>query len=459
MSYRNILVNYKNFLLGTIVALLIGVGLILYAGVDTRSYAMNNDLEAIYQSAFFSLLDSTENLDVLLGKALVSNSNGENIITLTTAWHEAERARMSLGQLPLEIPIMMRSQHYMAQLGDFCYSLARKLAKDMIISPEEMDTLKRLHDEMRAMHRELRDLGIALAEKKQFRFSNLARYTGDLTPEARVFVSGFEQLDQRLQDEVPTLTYDGPFSDHVVNREPKGITGDNIDSEEASQIALDFMKELGYDMDVKEVLEAKGNIPTYNVKLGPQGQRQGETVVGISRQGGHVIWMIYGEVPQIDAQITREAAFEKTKEFVEQRGLGEFIQIGFLIEGNELLVNYALVQDEVIIYTDMLHVAISLESGSIIGFDATKFYTSHTKRSLPEVEITEEEAKGKVSSNLEIEKIRLALIPLSNLNEVLCYEIRGTMNDDIYYIYVNVQTGKVEKILLIVETEEGTKRI
>lgn len=459
MGYRDILANYKNVLLGVLAALLIGIGLIWYSGIGARAYAMDNNLEASYQAAFFDLVDSTENLDVLLGKALVSDSKGQNIITLTTAWHEAERARMSLGQLPLEMPAMMRSQYYMAQLGDFCYSLAQKLAEDMEISQEEMKTLETLHNETRTIHRELRELTTTVAEEKQFRFANLARRTGKLTPEAKLFVDGFGKMDQRLQDEVPTLTYDGPFSDHVVNMEPRGLTGDEVSPQEASKIALDFVNELGYDLNVERSEESTGHIPTYNVRLRPQGQRQGETVVGVSQQGGHVVWMMYGEAPQANEQITREAAFKKAQEFIDQRDLGEFTQIGFLEEGNELLVNYAMVQDGIIIYPDMLQVAISLESGNIVGYDAAKFYTSHTERELPEPEITEDEAREKVNHDLEVENVRLALIPLANLDEKLCYEIKGTMNEDIYYVYVNAQTGKEEKVLLIVETEEGTRSI
>lgn len=458
LSYREWFSNYKNVLLGVLAALLIGAGLMWYSGIGNRAYAMDNALEASYQTAFFDLIDSTENLDVLLGKALVSNSSKHNIITLSTAWHEAERARGSLGKLPLEMPSMMRSQQYMAQLGDFCYSLAVKLAEDNEISEQEKETLASLHSETRTMHRELREL-TTLAQNRQFRFGNLDGDNQRLTPEAQNVVDGFGKIDERLQDEVPTLTYDGPFSDHVVNMEPKGITGEEVSPQEAANTAQEFMNELGYNFRVNESVASEGHIPIYHVQFGQTGLRGEAAAVGISQQGGHVVWMIVADAPTNNDQIDREEAFSKAEEFVQKLGLGEFTPIGHLEEGNEVLVNFASVQDDVIVYPDMVQVTISLENGNIIGYDATKFYTSHTQRDLPKPKITEEKAKESVNHELKIQEIRLALIPLSNLEEKLCYEIRGTMGEDIYYVYINVETGVEEMVLLVVETEDGTRSI
>ncbi len=458
MSYRDWFSNYKNVLLGVLAALLIGAGLMWYSGIGNRAYAMDNALEAGYQTAFFDLVDSTENLDVLLGKVLVSNSSSHNIISLTTAWHEAERARGSLAKLPLEMPSMMRSQQYMAQMGDFCYSLATKLADNIEISQQEKETLERLHGETRTMHRELREL-TTLAQNRQFRFVNLGNDNRRLTPEAQNLVDGFGKMDERLQDEVPTLTYDGPFSDHVVNMKPRGLTGDEVSPQEAANIAQDFMNELGYNFEVNRSEASEGHIPIYHVEFGQTGQREEAAAAGISQQGGQVVWMIVADTPTNGNQVDREDAFSKAEEFVQELGLGEFTPIGHLEEGNELLVNFALMENDVVIYPDMVQVTISLENGNIIGYDAAKYYTSHTDRDLIEPEITEEEARENVNYELQIEDVRLALIPLSNLEEKLCYEIRGTMDEDIYYVYINAETGQEEKVLLVVETEEGTRSI
>ena len=73
--------------------------------------------------------------------------------------------------------------------------------------------------------------------------------------------------------------------------------------------------------------------------------------------------------------------------------------------------------------------------------------------------LTEPEARAGANPHLEIERVRLALIPLDNLEEKLTYEIKGKIEGDTYFVYINAQTGTQEKILLIVETPEGSRSI
>jgi len=49
----------------------------------------------------------------------------------------------------------------------------------------------------------------------------------------------FENIDKTFQD-YPTLIYDGPFSDHMTMTEPKGLTGNEMNPEEAKQRVVDF---------------------------------------------------------------------------------------------------------------------------------------------------------------------------------------------------------------------------
>jgi germination protein YpeB len=107
----------------------------------------------------------------------------------------------------------------------------------------------------------------------------------------------------------------------------------------------------------------------------------------------------------------------------------------------------------------MVQVIVSLDSGNIAAYDANKFLLSHTQRTLPEPKISEQEARARVNKNLNIEEVRLALIPLDNLQEKLTYEVKGKIDEDTYYVYINAETGFQEKILLIVETPQGSRSL
>ena len=45
------------------------------------------------------------------------------------------------------------------------------------------------------------------------------------------------------------------------------------------------------------------------------------------------------------------------------------------------------------------------------------------------------------------------------IGERLTYEVKGKIDSDTYYVYINALTGSQEKILLIVETPDGSRSI
>ena len=47
------------------------------------------------------------------------------------------------------------------------------------------------------------------------------------------------------------------------------------------------------------------------------------------------------------------------------------------------------------------------------------------------------------------------MIPLESKREVLCYAFQGSFDDQNFIIYINAATGKEEKILMLIESEDG----
>ena len=107
-------------------------------------------------------------------------------------------------------------------------------------------------------------------------------------------------------------------------------------------------------------------------------------------------------------------------------------------------------------YPDLIKIKVALDDGKIVGFDSTKYLTSHYKRSISTPKLTPQEALDRVGDRLENkETARLCYIPTLYLKELYCYEIEGTFNGDTYFIYINAMTGEEEKILKLIKTKEG----
>lgn len=82
------------------VVLITGVA---YWGYD--QYRENEQLQIYmgntFQRSFFDLVESVEELQVLIGKGLASTSPRQNILHLTDVWSRANTAQAELNRLPL----------------------------------------------------------------------------------------------------------------------------------------------------------------------------------------------------------------------------------------------------------------------------------------------------------------------------------------------------------------------
>ena len=81
---------------------------------------------------------------------------------------------------------------------------------------------------------------------------------------------------------------------------------------------------------------------------------------------------------------------------------------------------------------------------------------NHTIRTLTEPKITVDEAKSSLNQNLQIESEGLAMIPTEWKTEILCYEFKGKVDDREFLVYINVENGREEDILIITDTPNGT---
>ena len=119
-------------------------------------------------------------------------------------------------------------------------------------------------------------------------------------------------------------------------------------------------------------------------------------------------------------------------------------------------INYAYMQNNVIMYPDLIKLKVALDNGEILGIETTGYLNSHEERNLQEVKITKEKAKESLNKDLQILSENLAMIPTEYKTEVLCWEFKGKVEDREFLVYINTQTGKEEDILVILNTPNGT---
>ena len=88
--------------------------------------------------------------------------------------------------------------------------------------------------------------------------------------------------------------------------------------------------------------------------------------------------------------------------------------------------------------------------------ETSGYLNSHTQRTFVTPKISQDEAREKINKNLEITSEGLAMIPTEYQTEILCWEFKGKVEEREFLVYINVETGKEEDVLVILETPNGT---
>ena len=137
---------------------------------------------------------------------------------------------------------------------------------------------------------------------------------------------------------------------------------------------------------------------------------------------------------------------EKAKEFLEKQNYTSMDLYESTQYDNVGMYNFVHLEDGVRIYSDSIKVKIALDNGQVIGYSAEEYLQTNKDRNLESPSITEEEAKQKINSKVNIMESGLAMITNDLGEEVLCHEFLGVINNDTYRIFINAKTGQEELV-------------
>ena len=450
------LIDWKNRLkdrhMLSIVVVLFSIIVILAIVIYKKQTEYRQASENSYNMAFYEVVDYVQNVEVFLAKSLITNSPESSAESLTNVWREANLALGYLTQLPINSHEIENTSKFLNQVSEYSYSLYRKNLKDEELTEEDMKNLKDLHqysveleNTLNQLSADINDGRISWGELAEEGTVAFAQQVSNISQDS------FDNLEQNFH-EFSGLIYDGAFSEHITKAEKVGLTGDNIDEETAKNKAT----ELFNNQNIKEVTsygKSEGDITSFD--FGITFNDDTTATVSISEKGGHVIYMNRNR--EVTAEvISQEEADQKAKEYLEQKGFSNMKETYYLKQSGIVTINYAYVQDDVIMYPDLIKVKVALDNGEILGIETTGYLNSHTERKLEAPKVTVEEAKESLNKDLTIESEELAIIPTEWKTEVLCWEFEGNVEGLDFIVYVNAETGKEEDILIITNTPNGT---
>ena len=442
----------KAYIIAAIVVFIVVVGGLISVIVNNKNETKTAS-QNTYNMAFYEVVDYVQNVETYLAKSLISSTPEHGAETLTNVWREANLAQAYLSQLPIESQELANTEKFLNQVSDYSYSLSRKNIYNESLSDEDLKNLKDLHNYSVELENTLNQLSddINSGRIKWDELTNKGT-TAFAQQVSTSSMDGFSNLEENFH-QYSGLIYDGAFSEHLTNGEKKGLTGDDIDEDIAKQKAIDFIGKDNVQNIESLGFSENATIPEYNFSV--KTNSENSISISISKKGGHIVYMNSNR--DVNSEIiSQEEANVKGKEFLNNHGFMNMKETYYLKQDGIVTINYAYVQNDVVVYSDLIKVKVALDNGEVLGIETTGYLNNHTQRDTSKIKISKKEAKKTLNKNLQISSEGLAIIPTEFQTEILCYEFKGKVDDKEFLVYINAENGREEDILIITNTPNGT---
>ncbi len=432
--------NFWMIFFGTIAALAIATAVILTTALSDKVARMRMSQvtdenvykisqENNYKRALYSACDSMKNIDANLGKIAVSQDTGHQVQMLTDVVIHANEVNKNIGEMPIEESDNLAScQRFVNQTQDYAKYLLGKLGKGNQLSDGERAALMELDDVATRLYDVL--------EEYSESDSGMFITNGNGINNVGALSESFGKVENNAFT-YEKLIYDGPFSESV---EKKTLSCDGKLSHEdaAAKVAETF----GEGKFIGEI-NNEGLLYVFETSRGR---------VLTDCTGRTVQYETYAE-PTGESNVDCAECIAIAEEFCAK--LGYDVKGVWVSKTQDAVtyVNCATVTDGVVVYPDLIKVAVSSD-GEVVGLEAKAYLINHRDWDVSFGDVSEADALKAVNGALRVTNTAKALIE-KNGEYLACYEFEAMMGDRQYYVYVDSRTGEEAELFKVIQNTEG----
>jgi germination protein YpeB len=428
-----------------IIALLVFSGVLAAGWIGSKNQAASyaGRLESTYQKSFSELITNVNSIEITLSKALISVDTEKKQQLYQNVNQLCTLCGTNLSNLPVNHQSIVETTKFINQLGGFSYYLSQKLKTGQDLSDADLNSINELYNWCVYVQGVINDY----ANNQDGSFNILENANFDDTS------SNFEQMFTNTSAtgvEFPTLIYDGPFSDSIKNKEVKGLDDIEISQTDAENVIKKAFKEY----NVKNLTYTgmtEGTFTSYNLTFETAHRTY---YANVTKKGGLVLNVSSNGTQGLDV-LELSQAEKEAENFAKNMGLDDMKSVWSTVLDGVAYVNLVPIINNVMIYPDMIKAKVTLDTGSIIGWEATSYAYNHNERDDFNFIITEINARKMVSSTLNILSTKKCIVPQDYGKEQLCYEYKCTYNNYTYYVYISGKTGQEVDTLRVIKTNAG----
>ncbi len=413
--------------------------LCLFISFLTTSNNYRIQLENSYMKSFYEMVDNVNSLEVDLSKIVATNNITSQRELLSGIYETCMVGVTNVNNLPISNEKLTEINSLLNTTGGFSYSLLLNNYKGNLITEKDYKQIESIYNSVVALRYDINEYVAKL--KYDYNILDEINFKDSSGSEFSAGFTGSESASK----ETPTLIYDGPFSDSVVNREIKGLENKNYTLDEV----YNYLSQIFVDKDIEYLGDTNGKFETFNFKI----SNVVELYVSVTKKGC-VLLDISALGSGEGKTISTEEGIELAEGFASSLGFENMYQVWYQQTGNILYVNLAPIVNRVIYYPDLIKVKVDLSMSSVVGWEAVNYATNHIERTFTS-SIGILDAMSNVSSLMSITERNLCIIPDKFVGEISAYEFICTWENYTYYIYIDANTGEEVNILRVIDTSNG----
>jgi spore germination protein len=393
------------------------------------------EAENKYMAAFHRLKWATEGIEERLAKLQVATDRRLQLLYLADLRVLGAQAVEQMTTLPLltvSLPEVTNFlQHMQACTEQYHARLAGGESLDLVANQR----LANLHRKAARLELKLADLGQVLS-------TNLIRWSvavaetdpGVQKAPPSPIVRVLQEIDLAMRDTNSLPAIEGG------RLQPKTSLGAPVSPDQAIGIARALVDQ---PLTVEPTLVksgAPGTIPIYYLSLR---KATGDSLsLGITEAGGHLLFAMNGR--PVGERRADPARLEQEARFMLRRwGYGETCLVSRIQNAGALVMDFAPVQDGVVLLPDRLQVTLAMDDGELLQLDTKAYWINHRPRKIGAPHVTREEAVQQRGARLRREgEILLVLIADRIGRERLAWEVTGRMGDQVMKVYIDARTGE-----------------
>lgn len=425
------------------IAIIIGLSaLSISLSVSTSKYKMR--LENVYKKNYFELINNLEDIEVGFTKLVATNSLSTQQELLQDVYDSSTMANVNLTSLPISSNKISHVTSYINSVNGYATALLKKSYENIKLDDEALKSIDSLYEYSKIILYDLNDYANSLNGKNsiisQVKYSNAdtSKFDGGMQVNAST-------------EKLPTLIYDGPFSDSVTNKEIKGLSGIEITKDQAEQYIKQNFEYFG-DFTLTYDGETKGKFGTYNFILESVEAR---LYVQITQNGGMILSINQLSVKKGNNNLTADQSNILAHNFATLLGFDNMYSVWHQETDEVVYVNLAPIVDHVIYYSDLIKVKVNKNLGIVVGWEATNYAYNHTDRNTPLFTLGFDECEQNLSPALKVVERNRCVIPNKYVGESVAYEYICTWQEYRYYVYIDANTGSELNILRVIDTDNG----